>query len=78
LKLVTSEYNPLPNILKLLPIEKLAWDNVKEISSQLQQGGVVCEDLKDFFVCIRTLEQLGFLQLEEYDEYYRIKKKYGE
>jgi hypothetical protein len=79
LKLLNHDkYNPLPNILKLLPIDKLHWNDVSEICKELERGGVVCEDIKDFFVCIRTLETLGFLDLEEQDNYYRINKKYGE
>ena len=63
--------------MELIPIDRLTMDNVTTIAQELERGGVIVYTIEEFLTCIRLLDEVGFLTLQEENQYYRITKKYG-
>ena len=78
----SSEYNPLPAILDLVPVDEddLYLSLMSDIRKELFKGGTVCESDEEILKCIKVLSELGVVSLTVTERStYKIKKgPYGQ
>ncbi len=82
MKFQSSEYNPLPKVLKLFQEEDyLTPESLQAFTGLLALGGVVCESDQEVYTCLEELHRLGLLviECETYNNkyIYKVKSNYG-
>lgn len=68
MKFTKSSYNPLQDILELFPLETpvfVTTFGLEQFNKLLKQGGVHCGSQPETLKCLKVLESLGVLEVQQ-------------
>lgn len=84
MKTFSSSYNPLDLLITYIGNKtntELDYDDVHHIIGFLIMGGVCCENTEEVVQCLKILDEIGVIGLEENREnnkiFYNVTKRYN-